>query len=128
MRTQSTTEPQGQIIDDPVIRRVRASLPATCCGRQPPEFDVVSTFQLLHVLCGVCGRYHALFTASELRLNFGKAGRPVDIAGVKHSVAEWCVINGIPEARAYYRIYSGWTPERAVTQPVDYSCRPKAAR
>lgn len=80
---------------------------------------MVSTGQLLHVLCGVCLRHHALFTAFELHIRFGQAGRPIAIDSVERSLSEWCAITGVPETRALYRIYnSGWASARAVSQAV----------
>jgi hypothetical protein len=99
------------------IRQIRAMLPTTCCGRTPPEFLVVCTSQLLHVLCSVCLRYHAVFTTFMLRANIDGGERSVRAEGVRRTIREWCAITGIPEARVQYRIATGWSPARAVTQP-----------
>lgn len=79
-------------------------------------------------MCGVCLRYGATFTAFELRPNFGKAERSIRANGERRTISEWSELSGIPVARIHYRLHTGWTADRAVTQPLDYSRQRKDTR
>lgn len=48
--------------------------------------------------------------------------------GQSHSVGEWAEISGIPEHTLYYRIYRGWTIERALATPVQKRRKRKRLR
>lgn len=42
----------------------------------------------------------------------------VEFKGQRKSVAEWSEITGIPYGTLHSRVYTGWTGERALTQPI----------
>lgn len=48
-----------------------------------------------------------------------RSNKAVNFRGETHCVTEWAEITGLPKDAIYRRLKSGWTPERALTEPID---------
>ena len=44
--------------------------------------------------------------------------RRIEVGGEVHTMSEWAEIKGIKVSVIWYRLESGWTPERAVNEPA----------
>jgi hypothetical protein len=50
--------------------------------------------------------------------NNKRSNNMVEACGRKQTVVEWARESGIPAYAIYHRLYNGWDPERAVTEPI----------
>jgi hypothetical protein len=55
--------------------------------------------------------------------NNRRTNRPITCKGQTRTVSEWAAITGLSEEVILYRLKSGWTADRALTEPLRPSRR-----
>ena len=58
------------------------------------------------------------WVTQKVQQNNRTNNRLIEVDGISHTIAEWGSIAGIRSATIWARLKKGWSPKRAVTEPV----------